>query len=258
MSFKPTTAPGTAHPSPPVENMEGVTRHNLVELPAEVRNEIYGYVLADYPVQEFKTSNLTAHRVQGIQPALTQVNKQVRAETLPMFYANSELFIRIHSQCDVFGRNQAIIKVLEKLGPSLLSRFESIWFHTRLNRGFICRVTQRDGGTKLNSTLVVFFLSAADQARMQQQMQEARDFMAPAVDRDKQPKAPGLFGSVQHFRNLYVYLVRVAVRVEQSRGTPAPPATGSMLDTDGIEFLFDDRRVTREEVRLAVKYGVLE
>jgi len=53
----------------------------------------------------------------------------------------------------------------------------------------------------------------------------------------------------EHLMTGYRYLIRVAVRVEESELDVA--------DADGIEFLFDDRRCTTKEIRRAVRYGYL-
>lgn len=51
--------------------------HRFLDLPAEVRNAIYGLALAD-------TKNKM--RVRPATPAISRVNRQIRNETLPLFF----------------------------------------------------------------------------------------------------------------------------------------------------------------------------
>ncbi|KUI65871.1 hypothetical protein VM1G_02161 [Cytospora mali] len=71
---------------------EPAGQFNFLRLPPEVRNEIYRLILVDFdseggPYRPW----LPAFR----QPALTQVNWQIRKETLPMFFAHNMFTLRI-------------------------------------------------------------------------------------------------------------------------------------------------------------------
>ena len=59
----------------------------LLELPAELRNEICRLVV----VKPFITLNSAGRIPLAMQPALSRVNKQLREETLPIFYGENTL-----------------------------------------------------------------------------------------------------------------------------------------------------------------------
>jgi hypothetical protein len=73
----------------------------LLKLPQELRDQIYGYVM----LKQKATVTMLAHYntfqspISAAQPALCCVNKQIRTETLPIFY-NSNLFFAEVSDAD--------------------------------------------------------------------------------------------------------------------------------------------------------------
>lgn len=62
----------------------------FTELPAEIRNRIYGYVLPSEDQELIVATPFEDEAMAfGNQPAITRVSRQLRSETLEMFYTNS-------------------------------------------------------------------------------------------------------------------------------------------------------------------------
>lgn len=77
------------------------TRCRLLDLPPELRNEIYSYILSSEVIM---LGNSTPHIPE---PAILAVNRQVRSETLSLFYADNTFAISGSSPANKLLRNMS-------------------------------------------------------------------------------------------------------------------------------------------------------
>lgn len=71
---------------------------HFLRLPAELRERIYAFYFEnDGAFQLWK-------RQQPIDPALTKVSKQLRSETIPIYYSNYTLSIQSYIRCSYHGQ----------------------------------------------------------------------------------------------------------------------------------------------------------
>jgi hypothetical protein len=70
-------------------------RCRLLELPAELRDAIYEFALtSSKPTVTFQLDKYQKDSyAQAIQPALTRVSRQIRAESLPVYYACNDFIL---------------------------------------------------------------------------------------------------------------------------------------------------------------------
>lgn len=66
---------------------------SLLDLPAELRNQIYHYVVVDPERISIDLSNLDGPNTK--QPALTKVCRQVRAEAITIYYLDNKFNLTI-------------------------------------------------------------------------------------------------------------------------------------------------------------------
>ena len=106
-------------------SMAGTDRCQFLELPAEIRELIYGWALkSDKPTVTFL---LDYHQrdvyTEGVQPALTRVSKQVRKESLPVFYASNDFVL--HTGDPKASQTRKWLRCIETRLPLL--RHMSFW-----------------------------------------------------------------------------------------------------------------------------------
>ena len=92
-----TSSPQARHPASLSREGQDTT---FLDLPAEMRNEIYGYAI---PCQQLIAVNHTQPYL--LEPNLLAVNRQVRSETLPFFYGENDFQIQGSSPAVKFLRS---------------------------------------------------------------------------------------------------------------------------------------------------------
>lgn len=85
----------------------------LLDLPAELRDTIFEYALtADKPLVSFRLDNYQRESYQeATQPPLTRVNRQIRQESLPIFYQNN--YVVLHAEAPKIDDTQRWLECIE-------------------------------------------------------------------------------------------------------------------------------------------------
>ncbi|KAK3053971.1 hypothetical protein LTR09_005251 [Extremus antarcticus] len=126
----------------------------------------------------------------------------------------------------ILGREQSGFELLEMFGAA----------NVQLRRAKELKLLDIEFNASSSTAQRQRFVRAElDDANLREQLQNALDYMASVVDRSGKPRVPGLASDLTLLRNLFAYLVRVAVRVAEQK---------DLMDTEGIDFLFDEYRVT--------------
>ncbi|KAF7198520.1 hypothetical protein HII31_00259 [Pseudocercospora fuligena] len=75
-----------------------ITVFRLLDLPPELRNRIYEYVVVE---ENILIPSICHHRERtyAVQPAITKVNRQIRDESLSVFYGCNKFEVHVH-RCD--------------------------------------------------------------------------------------------------------------------------------------------------------------
>ena len=75
----------------------------LLKLPPELRDEIYSYLMLKQKTTITMLPHYTSFQspVSAAQPALCCVNKQIRAETLPIFYSSNLFLAEVSDDADL-------------------------------------------------------------------------------------------------------------------------------------------------------------
>ena len=105
-------------------DMSVPSRHRLkatlFELPRELRDLIYDLALhSDKPLVTFRVDDYQRESyVEAIQPGLTRISRQVRKESLPVFYSTNAFIL--HSDEPKLVDTQQWLKCIENRLPSML------------------------------------------------------------------------------------------------------------------------------------------
>jgi len=112
---------------PTTSTLAAASRCRLLELPAEIRDAIYRFALtAEKPVVTFRLDDYQRDSYeQAVQPALTQVSRQVRQESLPVYFA-SNTFV-LHTEGSKADDARRWLQCNEWHLPKLLMSV-SLWF----------------------------------------------------------------------------------------------------------------------------------
>jgi hypothetical protein len=78
-------------------------RAGLLDLPQELRDQIYGYLMLKQKTHITMLPHYSCSQslVSAAQPALCYVNKQIRTETLPIFYSSNLFLAELSDDTDL-------------------------------------------------------------------------------------------------------------------------------------------------------------
>ncbi|KAK5117196.1 hypothetical protein LTR85_008964 [Meristemomyces frigidus] len=101
-------------------SQRGVRALDLLDLPPEIRNCIYEYavVMPEGEAIEIRTQYYAPHHGQGQQPVITRVCRQLRRETLPMYYSMNRLTTSVGYIEDVQTQKIAVNAWLAAVGET--------------------------------------------------------------------------------------------------------------------------------------------
>lgn len=132
-------------------SLSGRPRSRLLELPAEIRDLIFEFALtSDVPIVAFRLDDYQRDSyVEATQPPLTRVSRQIRAESLSMFYSSNEIVL--HTEEKKAKDTQRWLACIEPHLPlleqlSLWLRYVTLTNDRHASNGCICVSLQRAKG----------------------------------------------------------------------------------------------------------------
>jgi hypothetical protein len=115
------------------QDCKGARSLHFFDLPRELREHVYchavkmptelfvGVVPVDAYVPGFDTGFFTSDKKKPFQPSMTRVNRQLRAEALPLFYKVNDFVASLHSRSigifDEGDQRAAFLRWCRAIGP---------------------------------------------------------------------------------------------------------------------------------------------
>jgi len=101
-----------------------------MDLPRELRDSIYENVFTPETGEVISIDKHSAYRPQSraVQPAITRLSRQIRKETLPMFYALSSFELRLDG-VTLHQSTEVLKKWIEAIGAENARRITNLKVH---------------------------------------------------------------------------------------------------------------------------------
>jgi len=150
---------------------------NFLDLPFELREAIYEHLVVKpaNTITMLENHNCFQNEVSAAQPAMTRVNRQIRAEALPLFYKSNVFLAELSEKLDLDIAIRWLIAIgnanIANLRRLVLCGWSQVIYQTRPSRLWIrCLFDLKNGTLTIDGNQVGKYISK-DMSMMQQAFQ---------------------------------------------------------------------------------------
>ncbi|KAK3700340.1 hypothetical protein LTR37_016044 [Vermiconidia calcicola] len=213
------------------------------DLPMELRDHVYTLAMGPW-----KTALVTVNPDSARQPPISRVCRQLRVESLPIFYSVLSFQITLNSKL-ALRPGAPGFDWLRAIGKTNLNMVREIQL---VGASFSVTVAQADSGRSLELKALHFGIpilpiNLKEEDSVRKSLSEALDFIAGDVDEEGKVKQPGL--TKDYVVGLFFFVIYAAIRDKHERLW--------RLDLSAREFVRGGVHLIEPEHRLAKKLGLL-